>query len=154
MSKPDRVVLTMGTFDILHSGHIFLFEQCRKIAGPNGEVVVTANSDEFVKMYKGQYPAQNIDDRLAVLQSIKHIDYVETLTSQEDTESMINYVFDYPTADRFMVIGSDWAPPKDYPKQLGVDEGFFVRNGISLLYIPRTDEHSSTNIKNRVRNSV
>ena len=46
---PPKAVLTLGTFDLFHEGHVNLLARCRMLAGRNGLVVVALNPDEFVE---------------------------------------------------------------------------------------------------------
>lgn len=82
-----KVVTTNGVFDILHTGHIHLFEQC-KVEGagiyPDSLVIVGLNSDESAKRLKGNLrPLQPERSRAEVLRAIKYIDLV--VIFEEDT---------------------------------------------------------------------
>lgn len=146
---PQRVVLTMGTFDLFHAGHVFLLEQCRKLAGPGGKVVVALNSDEFVREFKTDPPAHTLHQRTRILAACRHVDEVVENTGGHDASQTILAV--KPT---FLVIGQDWAL-KDYYAQLGVDQQWFDEMGISLLYIPRpVGTESSTDVRRRVRSGT
>lgn len=156
MTSVNRVVLTMGTFDILHSGHLSLFKQCRKIAGESGIVIATVNSDEFVEKHKGHPAAQNEEDRRAIVEALEFVDEVDILYSDHDAVVMMEqllegYRYD---SDLFVVVGSDWAPPVDYYGRLGASPEWFDEWGVSLVYVPRKPNYSSTAIKGRVRGSV
>ncbi len=142
-----NTVLTMGTFDTLHPGHLYLFEQCRRIAGEGGRVVVTVNTDDFVAKYKGKPPVQPEDDRLAMVAAVRNVDHVYFL-DQQDAKPTIQSV--HPD---FIVIGMDWAPPKDYYGQLMVSPSWLFELGIGLIYLDRLGEHSSTNLKAKIRES-
>jgi D-glycero-beta-D-manno-heptose 1-phosphate adenylyltransferase len=52
----QKTVWLNGTFDVLHMGHINLFRHARKLAGPEGKVVVGTDSDERVRELKGPTP--------------------------------------------------------------------------------------------------
>lgn len=139
------VVLTMGTFDTLHPGHLHLFEQCRKIAGPDGRVVASVNTDAFVTEYKGRPPIQSENDRLRMVHGTRFVDEVFFL-GQQDAKPYIEAV-----NPDFIVIGSDWAPPRDYHAQLQTTQTWLAELDIVVLYLERLDEHSSTNLKARIR---
>ncbi|OPZ89235.1 MAG: Bifunctional protein HldE [Firmicutes bacterium ADurb.Bin419] len=68
------IVFTNGCFDIVHTGHIRLFEQAKKL----GDIVVVGlNSDESVKLLKGEgHPIHTEQERAYVLGSIQYIDYI------------------------------------------------------------------------------
>lgn len=138
-------VLTMGTFDTLHPGHLYLFEQCKRIAGEGGKVTVTVNTDAFVAKYKGRPPIQSEDDRMAMVAAVRHVDEVYFL-NQQDAKPAIEAI--HPD---FIVIGMDWAPPKDYYGQLMVTPSWLYELGIGLIYLDRLGDHSSTNLKARIR---
>lgn len=141
-------VLTMGTFDLPHSGHMYLFKQCRAIAGQDGEVHVGVNPDEFIQEFKGRLPAQPLDERLAILFAVKYIDYLHA-TPGADAKSLIERV-----NPDFIVIGSDWAPPKDYYGQLSITQEWLADRDIALLFLDRLGDTSSTNLKTRIRNEA
>jgi cytidyltransferase-like protein len=61
------IVYTGGTFDLFHAGHAFLLSQCRKLAGPDGKVVIALNTDQFTASYKGRPPIGCYSEREAVL---------------------------------------------------------------------------------------
>ena len=60
------VVYTGGTFDLFHAGHVNFLKRCKEIAGELGSVVVSLNTDEFIKEYKGKPPVVSFSDRMAV----------------------------------------------------------------------------------------
>lgn len=138
-------VLTMGTFDTIHPGHVYLLQQCRRIAGPKGKVWVTVNTDRFVAAYKGAPPVQSQADRLNMVASIRGVDTVQFLDSQ-DAKPTIEYA-----SPDFIVIGSDWAPPRDYYAQLQITQEWLAERNIALLYLDRLGVHSSTNLKASIR---
>lgn len=137
-------VLTLGTFDLPHPGHMYLFEQCRAIAG-GGEVHVSVNPDWFIEKFKGRLPVQTWEERMAVLGSVKYIDRLWE-TPGPDAKPLIEEV-----DPDFLVIGSDWAPPKDYYAQLQITQSWLSTRNIALLYLDRLGDFSSTDLKARIR---
>jgi len=76
-----RVVLTSGTFDILHVGHATYFEKAKEAAGnpENTVLVVGVDSDEKVAKRKGEVRRRTVvqqDERMAMLCHLRHIDLV------------------------------------------------------------------------------
>ena len=124
---------------------MYLFEQCKRIAGRKGKVHVAVNPDWFIEQFKGRAPAQSIDERLAILHACKYIDALHE-TPGQDARPLIDEV--HPD---FLVIGSDWAPPRDYYAQLQITQEWLADRSISLLYLDRLGSHSSTNLKARIR---
>lgn len=80
-SSGKKIVSTNGTFDIIHKGHVFLFEEAKKL----GDILVVAiNSDASVQRYKGNdRPINSQNDRALVLAALSNIDYV--CIFEEDT---------------------------------------------------------------------
>src|SRR5690606_23381944 len=126
---------------------MYLFQQCRKIAGSDGVVNVAVNPDEFVEEFKGQRPIQSYAERRAILSANKYIDNLFP-TPGPDAKPLIEII-----KPDFIVIGSDWAPPRDYYAQLDITQEYLYQKGIGLLYLDRVGEHSSTNLKERIRAS-
>jgi glycerol-3-phosphate cytidylyltransferase len=135
-------VYTGGTFDLFHVGHINLLKRCKEIAGPDGQVIVSLNTDEFIEKYKGKAPVIKFDDRRTVLESCRYVDYVMPNYGAADSKESI------VLAHRIDVvaIGSDWAQ-KDYYKQMNFTQDWLDEQNISLIYIPYTKGISSTQIK-------
>lgn len=73
------IILTTGTFNIVHGGHIELFEYCKQF---NGKLIVGVNSDPYlIKKYGSKYIT--LEKRLKVLNQIKLID--EVIVFEEET---------------------------------------------------------------------
>lgn len=140
-----KKVLTIGTFDLLHRGHIDLFNYCRELAGEGGSTFVAVNTDDFVKSYKGKAPIINEIDRLVMVDALKAVDFVDFHNHGEDCIPTIENV-----RPDILVIGSDWLK-KNYLEQIGVTAEYLEENNIALIYTPRRFE-STTEIKKRVKN--
>ena len=139
-----KIVYTGGTFDLLHSGHINFLQQCRKIAGDDGKVIVGLNTDEFIEEYKGRPPVMNYKQRRAVLLACRFVDNVTPNVGGADSKPTILEV-----SPDFVVIGSDWAK-KDYYKQMQFTQDWLDDLEITLLYVPYTEGISTTDLKRRV----
>ena len=138
-------VYTGGSFDLFHSGHVRFLERCQSLAGPDGEVVVSLNTDEFIKAYKGKGLVMNYEERSKALMSCRYVDAVIANIGGADSRLAI----DLAQPD-LVVIGSDWAR-RDYYSQMGFDQDWLDERGIGLCYIPYTQGISSTDIKSRLR---
>ncbi len=138
-------VLTLGSFDLMHPGHVELFETCRRIVGPEGRVVVSVNTSEFIEQFKSRPPTQTTAERVGMVGSTKYVDEVVQLDSP-DAKPIIEEI-----GPDFILIGSDWAPPKDYHAQLSVTPEWLEDRRIVLLFQSRSGRFSSTNLKERIR---
>lgn len=137
-----KKVYTGGTFDLFHRGHANFLRQCKEIGD---YLVVSLNTDEFIYRYKGQYPVMSYDDRKEVLLSCRYVDEVIPNADGEDSKPTILSV-----KPKFIIIGSDWAK-KDYYKQMSFTQEWLDEKDIILVYIPYTENISSSLIKNKLK---
>ena len=138
------VIYTGGTFDLFHRGHANFLYHCSKIAGNDGTVVVSLNTDEFIAEFKGKPPIISYEDRKDVLLSCAWVDEVIPNVGGADSKPAISMV-----NPDFVVVGSDWAK-KDYYAQMQFTQEWLDENDITLIYIPYTEGISSTEIKKRL----
>ena len=140
-----NIVYTGGTFDLFHSGHVNLLSQCKAIAGLGGKVVVSLNTDEFITTYKGSPPVCSYNEREIVLRSCRFVDKVIPNIGGSDSKPAILQVM-----PSHIVIGSDWEN-RDYYSQMSFTKEWLSHNGIELLYVPYTENISTTELKKRLR---
>lgn len=138
------VVYTGGTFDLFHSGHVNLLKRCKEIAGKDGKVVVSLNTDTFIEEYKGKPPVCSDTERLSVLMGCKYVDEVVMNIGGKDSKIAIEIV-----SPDYIVIGSDWAT-KNYYAQMQFTQEWLDEKGICLVYVPYTKTISSSDIKKRL----
>lgn len=131
-------VLTIGTFDMLHEGHLLMLETCRKIAG-SGRLIVGVNSDEFVTSYKGRPPIQTYTTRESVMCALRVVDDVRR--NDDNGRSLI-----WEVRPDILVIGSDWAT-RDYYVQIGMSREDLDSIGVTLLYTNYTLSVTSTELR-------
>ena len=129
-------VLTLGTFDIPHAGHLHFLKQCDQF----GTVTIGLNSDEFIEAYKGFKPVFNYSERKALLELFG---YRVVKNNSAGKQLILQLCPD------MLVIGSDWAK-KDYYAQIGLTQEILDDYGIIMTYIPYTKGISATEIKRRV----
>lgn len=135
-----NVVVTMGSFDLFHIGHLSLLETCRAIAGPEGTVNVGVNSDSFMTEWKRK-PAIPYEQRVRIIRSLECVDNTFPV-NQHDAKPILTAL-----KPKFLVIGSDWAPPKDYHAQLQTSTEWLTEHNITLLYVERETGQSTTQIR-------
>jgi glycerol-3-phosphate cytidylyltransferase len=138
-------VITLGTFDLLHPGHVHLFRQCRRIAG-DGTVHAAVNPDGFVESFKGRRPVQHWIERRDMVASLRFVDHVH-VTPGADVRPLLDEV-----QPDFIVIGKDWAG-RDYYGQLGIDQAYLDELDAAVVYLERVGDLSSTELKARVRDA-
>lgn len=140
-----QIVYTGGTFDLFHAGHVSLLQQCRSLAGRDGKVVVSLNTDQFVMDYKHLIPTHDYWSRKAILEACGFVDLVVCNIGGADSKPAIEVV-----GPDIVAIGADWAPPKDYMAQMQFSQEWLTSMGIELRFIPLLAGHSSTNTRRRL----
>lgn len=137
-------VYTGGTFDVMHPGHLFLLQQCKLLSGPNGKVVVSLNTDEFIEEYKGKPPIMFYEERKQMLLGCRYVDEVVENVGGADSKVAILRV-----KPDVIAIGVDWAV-KDYCAQMQFTQKWLNEQGIVLVYLPHLQGLSSTVVKERI----
>lgn len=136
--------LTLGTFDLLHPGHVHLLKACRRLAGPHGEVVVAVNRDEFVERYKGHRPVMAEVERRLMVEQLSYVTRAIVNTGDEYAGRIIE-----AQGPALLVIGADWRD-RDYLGQLNVTTDDLDRWGVlGPVYVPLLAAHSSTRLRER-----
>ena len=131
------LVYTVGTFDMLHVGHLAILEQCRSLGD---DVVVGVASDSVVNSYKPYAPVIPLDQRQEMLEALRCVDRVRPYYELEYVSACKELNVD------IFVIGEDWGTK---PHNIDVEE-YLKSQGkkiVQVLYNPRT---SSTTIKRDV----
>ena len=127
MSK--KTCFVNGCFDVLHVGHIKLFEFCKK---QSDWLIVAIDSDERISDAKGKNrPINNLSDRAYFLESISYVDKVLSFSSDEELESLVKNI-----SPEIMVVGSDW-------REKEVIGG---KHAEELIFFDRIGNYSTTNI--------
>ncbi len=124
-----RRVITYGTFDLLHYGHINLLKRARELGD---YLIVALSTDEFNWKSKGKRCYFSYSERKQLLEAIRYVDLV---IPEESWVQKRSDVHDY-CVDVFC-IGDDWKGKFD----------FLQEEGCEVVYLPRTPEVSTTRIK-------
>ena len=128
------IVYTVGTFDLLHVGHLALLNQCKLLGSI---LVVGVASDAVVNMYKPNVPVVPLEQRVEMLEALSCVDIVRPYYQLEYVSGCKEV-----GADIF-VVGEDWGKKphnldvNNYLRQMG-------KEIVKVTYNPRT---SSTKIK-------
>ena len=87
---PRPLVLVNGCFDLLHTGHLMLLWKARQLAGPNGTVIVTLDSDDMIRAKKGERrPIQTFQERAAQMRFL-NISYIIEIESDAEFVEIFN----------------------------------------------------------------
>lgn len=122
-----RTVITYGTFDVVHIGHINLLRRARELGD---RLVVGLSTDEFNNQ-KHKSSLLDYENRKVVLEAIRYVDLVipEATWNQKADDVKLHRVTTF-------VMGDDWEGKFDFLAEL-----------CEVRYLPRTAEISSTSIK-------
>ena len=124
-----KTVFINGTFDVLHRGHLMLFNYAKSLGN---YLIVSIDNDERVKEKKGlTRPINPLQDRIFMLENLKPIDEVRSFGTDLELEKLVEYY-----SPDIMIVGSDW---KNNP----VIGSQFAKE---LKFFDRIDEYSSTKI--------
>jgi len=124
-----KKVITYGTFDLLHYGHIHLLRRAKELGD---YLIVALSTDEFNENSKHKKSYFSYEQRKLLLESIRYVDLVIPETSWEQKRrDILTYEIDV------FVIGDDWKGKFDFLKEENVE----------VVYLPRTPHISSTQIK-------
>ena len=124
-------VITYGTFDLLHVGHIRLFQRLRELGT---RLVVGVSTDEF-NAVKGKRTVIPFDHRIEMVRAVRYVD----AAFPEDTWEQKRSDITTHGADVF-AMGADWEGKFDHLNDI-----------CKVVYLPRTDGISSTQIKTALR---
>jgi glycerol-3-phosphate cytidylyltransferase len=123
----DKIVITFGTFDVLHVGHVRVLNRAAQLGD---RLVVGVSSDALNFSKKGRNPVFSQEERVEIVSNLK---VVETVFIEESLELKRAYVTEYG-AD-VLVMGDDWAGEFD-----------FLNDICEVIYLTRTPSVSTTAI--------
>lgn len=126
-----KKVITYGTFDLFHVGHLNLLKRAKSYGD---YLIVAVSSDEF-NLGKGKKCFVSDTDRMAIVEAIKYVDEVIPETSwDQKIEDVKKHNVDV------FLIGDDWEGKFD-----------FLKDYCEVIYLPRTDGISTTQIKEELK---
>ena len=127
-----KTVITFGTFDVFHVGHVNILERA---AALGDKLIVGVSSDALNFSKKGRNPVYSQEDRMKI---ISVLSFVDDVFLEESLEKKLEYIQTH-SAD-VLVMGDDW-------------EGKFdmFKSYCEVVYLPRTPSISTTEIIEVVR---
>ncbi len=130
-----KTVITYGTFDLFHIGHLRILERAKALAGEDGKLIVAVSTDRFNWVEKHKKSTIRDKDRMEIVAALRCVDMV---IPEDNWEQKKTDVAKY-NVDIF-VMGDDWKGKFD-----------FLKDQCEVVYLPRTPDVSSTEIKEDVR---
>jgi len=123
----ERTVITFGTFDVFHVGHIRVLQRAAELGD---RLVVGVSADALNIAKKGRAPVYTQDERMEIVSSLRCVDAVFV---EESLEQKRDYIVEHG-AD-VLVMGDDWTGKFDW-----------VSDVCEVVYLPRTPSVSTTGI--------
>ncbi len=127
---PNKTVLTYGTFDMFHIGHLELLKRLKKLGS---KLIVAVSTDEFNEI-KGKKTIIPYAQRASIIEAIKYVDVVIPENNWEQKTADIEHF----NVDVF-AMGDDWKGKFD-----------FLKEKCEVIYLDRTDGVSSTDLKQQL----
>ena len=127
-------VLTYGTFDLFHEGHVRILERAKALGD---YLIVAISSDEFNQL-KGKKSIMSYEQRKQVVEAIRYVDLV---IPENDWEQKISDIQKYKVD--ILVMGDDWTGKFD-----------FLKDYCEVIYLPRTENISTSMIKERLNKKI
>ena len=127
-----KKILTYGTFDLLHYGHINLLQRAKELGD---YLIVALSTDEFNWNQKQKKSYFAYEERKRLLEAIRYVDLV---IPEENWEQKVSDIQEFK-ADIF-VMGDDWKGKFD-----------FLKEYCQVVYLTRTPEISSSQIKHDLK---
>lgn len=129
--KQLKKVITYGTFDLLHYGHINILKRAKEL----GDYLIVALSTDKFNEIKGKKSYFSYEERKRLVESVRYVDLV---IPEDSWEQKINDIKEYKV-DVF-VMGDDWYGKFD-----------FLNEFCEVVYIERTPEISTSKIKDELK---
>lgn len=130
-----KKIITYGTFDLLHYGHINLLKRAKALGD---YLIVVLSTDEFNLNSKQKRCYFSYEVRKQLLESVRYVDLV---IPENSWEQKVEDIKEFKV-DTF-VMGNDWEGKFD-----------FLKDYCEVIYLPRTPEISTTQIKKNLKNNV
>lgn len=135
----NRTVLTIGTFDLFHHGHLRLLSR----ASDYGTLTVGVNSDGFVRQYKNRSPVMSHLHRCELLAGLRCVN--EVIINDGPGIDLIRQL-----RPDILAVGSDWIG-RGYLTQINTTCDELEQLDVSVLFLPRTPGVSTTELRDVLR---
>tara|TARA_Y100000389_G_scaffold202403_1_gene247547 strand:+ start:1421 stop:2491 length:1071 start_codon:yes stop_codon:yes gene_type:complete len=122
----EKVIITFGTYDLLHVGHINILKRAKE---QGSKLIVGVSSDWLTLTKKGIAPIESEEIRM---KNVKDLEYVDNVFLEESLEDKALYITNHNAS--LLIMGDDWS-------------GNFDNCPCEVKYLPRTPDISSTQLK-------
>ena len=124
-------IITFGTFDLFHIGHLRILERAAKMGH---RLIVGISTDELNFKKKGRYPIINQEERLLI---VKSLSFVTSVFYEESLDLKRAYIINNNAT--YLIMGDDWINKFDDLKDI-----------CDVYYLPRTVDISTTEIIEKI----
>jgi glycerol-3-phosphate cytidylyltransferase len=131
----QRTVITFGTFDVLHVGHVRVLKRAAELGD---RLVVGVSADALNIAKKGRAPVFSQEERLEIVGALRMVDDVFV---EESLELKRDYILEHGA--QVLVMGDDWAGKFDW-----------VSDVCDVVYLPRTPSVSTTGLIEHIANTA
>ncbi len=125
-------VITFGTFDVFHVGHLRILERARQMGTA---LIVGISTDELNYSKKGRKPYYDLSERIEIIRALRCVD---TVFPEESLELKRYYIENYKA--NLLVMGDDWTGKFDALNDI-----------CKIIYLPRTPSISTTAVIEKIR---
>ncbi len=126
-----KTIITYGTFDLFHVGHLRLLERLKQMGD---RLIVAVSTDEFNTL-KGKKTVIPYSDRAKIVENIKAVDLV---IPEQNWEQKVTDIKEYGV--NTFAMGDDWNGKFD-----------FLKEHCEVVYLPRTEGISSSELKEKLK---
>ena len=130
--KKDRIGFTCGAFDLLHTGHALMFEECKEYCK---YLVVGVQYDPSVDRSDKNRPIQSYEERVTMVNAIKFVDEIVLYETEEDLYGLLQKI-----QPDVRIVGADWRGKEFTGHDLP----------IKVVYNSRNHQYSTSHLRQRV----
>lgn len=135
MGLKNKIIMTSGSFDLFHYGHLNILYKAKELGD---ELIVAVSTDKLIESYKKIKPIIKYSDRVAIIQELHCVDKVVKQTKVVNIKQFIKL-----KADLF-VLGDDW---KNNYNHKGIN---WLRDNNKIIWVPYTKRLSTSSIKEKI----
>lgn len=137
MDKQKKVIgITCSTFDLLHTGHVIMLEECKKYCD---YLICALQVDPTLDRPEKNKPIQSMVERYLQLEAVKHVDKIIPYSTEEDLKTI------FMSLDlNVRIIG------EEYKDQEFTAKNICQKRGIKLIYNKREHDFSTTSLRKRI----